>query len=218
MNFREVIKQTEKMLGAYRPHIEFPAEEFRRAAVLILLMDVQGEAHVLFTKRTETVEHHKGQISFPGGMQDPEDRTLEETALREAQEEVGVPPQAVRLIGRSDDFYTITNFLVSPFVGELTEPAEFVPNDGEVAQILIVPLSLFLTDDKFEIRQWEYQGESYDVYYYHFNGEVIWGATALMMNRFVDLVFGYNPAPNPILQDPRNLRYLIQNQKKGAKL
>ncbi|MFN2230957.1 MAG: NUDIX hydrolase, partial [Anaerolineae bacterium] len=102
------------------------------AAVLIPLLFREGEWCVLVTQRTQHVEHHKGQISFPGGACDPEDASLEATALREVHEEIGLPSEALEILGALDDLQTITDFAVTPFVGVIRQPAAYRLNPAEV--------------------------------------------------------------------------------------
>ena len=109
----EVLEQVRQALAEYAPrHIDDDATI--PAAVLILVYDRDGEAHVLFTERTDQVEHHKGQVSFPGGAFDDDDGDLEQTALRETYEEIGVRPEEVEIIGPLDDIVTASNFRVTP--------------------------------------------------------------------------------------------------------
>jgi len=122
----------------------------------------------------------------------------------------------VEVLGQVDDFLTITDFLVRPFVGILQPPLQFSLSENEVDEVLEVPLSLFLDDSRFEVKEWEHGGRKYDVYFYNYYQHVIWGATGFIVNRFIDIVFGYNPAPNPIYEDPRNVHYLRENRVRGG--
>src|SRR2546422_4378074 len=134
-------------IAEYTPrHVEH--SEASPAAVLILVCDREGEPHVVFTERTTHVEHHKGQISFPGGACDEADDCLETTALRETFEEIGVVPDHVHIVGQLDDMVTVSNFRVTPYVGLLRTEFEypFVLNDHEVARVVQVPLT-FLMDE-----------------------------------------------------------------------
>jgi 8-oxo-dGTP pyrophosphatase MutT (NUDIX family) len=169
--------------------IEDRAAIYRRGVVLIPLFRDRGEYKILFTKRTKTVEAHKGQMSFPGGRIDSRDRSLLDTALREAEEEIGLLPQAVTVLGRIDDARTLSsNYIVHPFVGEIPYPYPFRPNSGEVEKILEVPLRVFFRGE--EILPVEYEGRVYRNLAYPFAGEVIWGATARIMRNFVEILLG----------------------------
>ncbi len=187
------------------------------AAVMILMVNMENIPHVLFTRRTELVETHKGQISFPGGAQDPPDKNLLQTAIRETEEEIGIKPDKIEVLGQLDDFLTITDFLIRPFAGILQPPLKFRLSEDEVDEVFQAPLSLFLEESHFEVKKWEHAGRNYDVYFYTYRNHVIWGATAFILNHFIDVVFGYNPAPNPIYRDPRNLGYLRENRHRGSK-
>ena len=160
------------------------------AAVLIPLYEREGQYHVLFTLRTEHVEHHKGQISFPGGAADPEDPDLEFTALRETFEEIGVRPDDVEVLGRLDDIVTITNFLVTPYVGVLRGPVPypFRHNEHEVAELLEVPLSHLMEEANVVQETREIGGRPTPTYSYRFGEHVIWGATARILRGFLDLL------------------------------
>jgi len=215
INFDEAVSIVRQKLGTYKPVI-LPSTTITRAAVLILFLNKKEIPHILFTKRTDSVETHKGQISFPGGAWDKTDKSLQETAVRETFEEVGILPKYIQQLGQLDDFFTVTDFIVSPFAGFMTEQVDYVINEAEVAEVLEVPLSLFLQKSYFEVKKWEHRGQYYDVYFYYYGNQVIWGATAFMLNRFIDTVFEYNPAPHPVRQDPRNLAYLKENQVRGG--
>ena len=159
-----------------------------RAAVLIPLLFREGEWRVLVTLRTQDVEHHKGQISFPGGACDPEDATLEATALREAHEEIGIPPEAVEVLGALDDFPTITDFVVTPFVGIVRHPCPYRLNQSEVVEVIEVPLSFVREPGNLRVEQLEYKGQLHDVLFWDYGPHVIWGATARILKGFVDLL------------------------------
>ena len=161
-----------------------------RAAVLLPLYDSGGEPHVLFTVRSELVEHHKGQISFPGGAADAEDRDLAHTARRETFEEIGVAMDHVEIIGQLDEMITVSNFLVRPFVGRITQPGPypFAHSEIEVAEILEVPLSHLRDGANVVADLREYQGREVMMYSYVFGKHIIWGATARILKQFLDLL------------------------------
>jgi 8-oxo-dGTP pyrophosphatase MutT (NUDIX family) len=159
------------------------------AAVLVPLFSVEGRRHVLLTKRSQTVEHHKGEISFPGGKLDPDDADLLSCALRETDEEVGIAPGDVRVIGALDDFYTVaTRYVVAPFVGVIPYPYELRPSGREIAGILSVPLEVFFDPIYKSEDIWMFQGQSVPMVSYNWQGHVIWGATARILNHFAELM------------------------------
>ncbi len=217
ISFRETVEKIKLILTDFRPK-RIELENARNSAVMILFLNKENIPHIVFTKRTDWVETHKGQISFPGGAEDTTDASLLQTATRETFEEIGIPPDEIEVIGQLDDFYTITNFTVSPFVGYIPNGFHYAINEREVARILEAPLSIFLDDQFFEVKKWDHKGRFYDVYFYHFDNDVIWGATAFIINHFIDMVFQYNPAPFPVLGDPRNAHYLRQNRQRKSKL
>ena len=160
------------------------------AAVLILVQDREGEPLVIFTERTNHVEHHKAQISFPGGACDEADDCLETTALRETFEEIGVLPEHVRIVGQLDDMVTISNFRVTPYVGMLSMQLEypFVINEQEVARVIQVPLSFLMDEKNMELEVRQHQGRDVLVPAFAYNGHRIWGATARMLHQFLELL------------------------------
>lgn len=159
------------------------------AAVLIPLLCKEGEWHVLVTQRTQTVEHHRGQISFPGGACAFDDKNLMATALRETFEEVGVPPEAVEVLGALDDYSTITNFLVTPFVGVIPHPFAYRLNGHEVAAAIEVPISFLRDPSHMRTGQREHEGQIYDLLFWDYGPYTIWGATAQILRSLLDLVF-----------------------------
>jgi 8-oxo-dGTP pyrophosphatase MutT (NUDIX family) len=159
------------------------------AAVLIPLVFKEGEWYVVVTQRTQTVEHHKGQISFPGGACDLDDVDLQATALRETYEEIGISPEMVDVLGALDDFQTITGFVVTPFIGLIPYPLDYQPNGHEVEAVVEVPLSFLRDPANLRVEQREYLGNSFDVLFWDYGPYTIWGATAHMLKGFLDLVF-----------------------------
>jgi 8-oxo-dGTP pyrophosphatase MutT (NUDIX family) len=159
-----------------------------RAAVLIPLFKKNEEYHVLLTRRTHKVSHHKGQISFPGGRQDKGEDLLS-TALREAKEEMGIAEKDVHLLGELDDICTVaSDFCVSPFVGLIPYPYPFKVNRHEIEEIIEVPLSVFLDEDKFREEFRERNGEPLRVYFFQHEDHTIWGATARILKQLIDLL------------------------------
>ncbi|HET6947036.1 MAG TPA: CoA pyrophosphatase [bacterium] len=178
-------------LGArQRRVIDDPAQ--RRAAVLLPLYHDRGEMHVLFTRRTETVEHHKGQISLPGGAEDEGDAGPLETALRETEEELGIPRTHVTILGILDDVSTfVSGFVITPFVGVIPYPVPLRLNPHEIAEVLSVPLAAFRDPSKLRVeKRTRPTGERIEVYFYDSRPHVIWGATALILKSFIDAAFG----------------------------
>jgi 8-oxo-dGTP pyrophosphatase MutT (NUDIX family) len=185
----EWLERTRQALAEYIPH-RLDCTDTTPAAILILVYDWDGEAHILFTERTHHVEHHKGQISFPGGACDESDECAETTALRETAEEIGVQPEDVEIVGQLDDMMTISNFLVTPYVGILKVNSEcpFVINHHEVVEVVQVPLSHLLDDRNMELEVRQFKGKQVLVPAYTYEGHRIWGATARMLHQLLELL------------------------------
>lgn len=163
------------------------------AAVILPLYQKEGEYHILLTKRTEKVEHHKGQISFPGGARHEEDRSLEDTALRETFEEIGVQPEDVEILGQLDNMGTVSsNFLITPFVALIPYPYEFAANRDEIDELVEIPIAALLDEKNYREEFQIYEGRPYWSNVYEYRGKVIWGATARILKQFLDLVFAAN--------------------------
>jgi 8-oxo-dGTP pyrophosphatase MutT (NUDIX family) len=164
------------------------------AAVLLLVVYHDDEPSLVFTKKTETVPHHKGQFAFPGGLVRPLDTSLVETALREAREEIGLDPAAVEVLGVLDDVPTATTgFVITPVVG-LCPVAPALQADGrEIERVLEVPLRVLLDPGLYRVEQWERDGRRHPVTFLTYGEDVIWGATARILREFLDLVFGEMP-------------------------
>ncbi len=158
------------------------------SAVLLPLYNKQGQYHILLIKRTEKVREHKGQISFPGGNRDKGDDTLLATALRECAEEIGLRSADVDVLGELDDEVTTTsNYIVSPFVATIPWPYQLQLNQEEVDEIIEVPIPALLDKDCLHTDTETLNGEVVDSCTYHYQERVIWGATARILNRFLDI-------------------------------
>ena len=162
----------------------------KRAAVLIPLFEKGGEVHILFTRRTQQVPHHKGQISFPGGRWDEGDESLLATALRESSEELGITPRDVRVLGELDDICTVSDFCVSPFVGVIPYPYPFRVNPREIDEIIEVPFSALRDERSFSEGVRRRDGIESPVYFYRHLHHLIWGATARILKQFLELLEG----------------------------
>jgi 8-oxo-dGTP pyrophosphatase MutT (NUDIX family) len=151
------------------------------AAVLVPIVDRDGGLTVIFTQRTSHLKAHSGQVSFPGGRAEPSDPTPEFTALREAQEEIGLPMERVEVLARLPDYLTRTGFRVTPVIGLLTPPFELVPDPREVEDVFEVPLA-YLLDPANHVRETrELQGRTVGYYVVRYGSRTIWGATAGML-------------------------------------
>lgn len=166
-----------------------PETEYRVAAVLVPLFVREDTVHVVLTKRTDNVRTHQGQVSFPGGAWEPGDRSLADTALREAHEEVGLSPEDVEIIGVLEDIPTaVSGFIVRPFVSAIPHPYEFVQDIAEVAGLLSPRLDIFADASRRRETIRERDGVRYPIYYYEVDGEMVWGATARMLVALTDLL------------------------------
>jgi len=183
----DILERLAQALSKRKKHCITEAS-LTRAAVLVPIYLKGGQYHILFTKRTETLKVHKGQISFPGGAYQEEDRTLVNTALRESAEEINLVAECVEVLGELDDTTTITsNYVISPFVGAIPWPYQFRLDSREVEEIIELPvLGLLDKDCVREVRK-SINGREITSYYYHYHGRVIWGATAAILKQFLDI-------------------------------
>jgi len=160
----------------------------RRAGVLAPLFVRDGRLWILFTLRTETVEHHRGQFSFPGGGEEPGDASLWDTALREAEEEIGLKREDVIALGSLSPLVTVTSFYVEPYVAAIPQPYVFRPHAAEIAEVLEVPVASLMNPDILEKRT--LPGREELILFYHYEGRVIWGATARMLEELLGALRG----------------------------
>jgi 8-oxo-dGTP pyrophosphatase MutT (NUDIX family) len=155
--------------------------------VLLILYPRDGEPWVLFTRRTDRVADHKGQICFPGGSKDPPDQSLAATALRETREELGVDPSTLQLLRSLDPVYTVvTRYVIWPYVAYAPMRPEVVPDPFEVAEVIDVPIRRLLDPAARRVELWDTHGVPREVYFYDCGDNVIWGATARILKHFLD--------------------------------
>jgi 8-oxo-dGTP pyrophosphatase MutT (NUDIX family) len=155
--------------------------------VIIPLFEKDGEVFFLLTKRSDTVRFHKGEVSFPGGMYEETDGDIMNTALRECGEEIGVKRDDIEIIGRIDDVYTLTGFVITPFVALIPHPYEFRTSPDEVAYMITLPYT-YLKEASPVLETAGYDGRTEKVQSLHYNGDRIWGATCRILLRFQNII------------------------------
>jgi 8-oxo-dGTP pyrophosphatase MutT (NUDIX family) len=159
------------------------------SAVLIPLYEKQGHYYIVLSRRTENVKDHKGQISFPGGARDTGDRTLLHTAVRESREEIGLREEDIEVIGELDDELTTTsNYIVTPFVAMIPWPYRFTRNEDEVAEIIQIPIEALMAEDKVKEGSEILDGQKIKSPIYNYEGKIIWGATARILKKLLDII------------------------------
>lgn len=165
-------------------------ERLKLSAVSIPMFVKGKEYHLLLTRRTYKVRHHKGQICFPGGMFHPrKDTDLMDTALRETEEEVGILRDDLRILGALDDIPTHSSaFIITPYVGVFPYPYEFNVNTFEIENLIEVPLAALLDNRNYKEELWIIEGQPYQANLYRYGEDIIWGATARILNHFLGLL------------------------------
>jgi 8-oxo-dGTP pyrophosphatase MutT (NUDIX family) len=190
MDVKEVRARLDAALGARSRRVS-DRPDLVAAAVLLPITDHDGP-HVLFTKKSERVPHHRGQFSFPGGIVAEGDASRVETALREAWEEIRLPADAVEVLGTLDDTETrATPFVITPVVGLVRDPVILEPDGREIERIIEVPLSALRDPAIFRTELWQRDGAAHPVHFYQVSAEdVIWGATARILKQLLELLEG----------------------------
>jgi 8-oxo-dGTP pyrophosphatase MutT (NUDIX family) len=174
-----------RMLLDPAPLVEILADA-APAAVLVPILGAAPEPRLVFTRRTETLSRHAGEISFPGGLVDPGE-SLASAALREAEEELGLAPSDVELVGALEPLHTrVTGILIVPFVGFLWKDPRFTPNPAEIAEVLEYSLSDLIATGK--PADFEFAGRTFATQVYEMRGGTIWGATAHILASFIELI------------------------------
>ena len=172
-----------------RPEENNQFEPSRLAAVLMPIIEVDEQLYLLFTRRTETMADHRGQVSFPGGSREPEDINLVNTAMRETWEELGIPASEITVLGCLEPRRLVSGFLVTPVIGLINWPIEIKIFHPEVAKVFMIPVDWLADPMNRYLMDHEYNGMNYQVTYYQpYLGEILWGATASMTIEFLDLI------------------------------
>lgn len=163
-------------------------EDLKPAAVLIPLFEKNEKTHILLTKRTNAVEHHKSQISFPGGAFDYEDLDCQMTALRETEEEIGLEMDCVDVLGELDHIVTVTHFRVCPYVGVIPYPYPFKLSSFEVERLIELPLDFVRKEGELKEAPFFFQGQALINLHVNYQGDIIWGATAKILKNFLEVL------------------------------
>lgn len=165
---------------------EYPG--FARAAVLVLLFPSADGFSTILTKRTDIVDTHKGQISFPGGMVDSNDVDIIWTALREAKEEIGIEPSTIKILSIIDDHPVPSQFVITPVVGYSQTKPNVRPHSLEVAEAFDVPLAFFQNEGNCWMEEREFHGVNRKVWFYSYEGRTIWGTTVAILRNLVSVI------------------------------
>jgi NUDIX domain. len=200
-------RAVERLTHARAPRLpDFDVLHSRDAAVLVALYEDAGEAHVVLTKRPDTMPSHQGEIAFPGGKRDSTDPSLTAAALREAEEEVGIEPATVDVIAELDTIATVASaFTISPFVGVLARPPVLRPHPREVVDAFGIPISELLHPDSYREELWHLWGAYRPMAFFELPGETVWGATARILTRLLTVVTGSEGLPDPEREGNRPL-------------
>ncbi|GGL72485.1 NUDIX hydrolase [Halocalculus aciditolerans] len=173
------------------------ADPERESAVLVPVVERDGDPHLLFTKRASHLSEHPGQMSFPGGGREPSDDSLEATALRECDEEIGLHSEEVEVVGRLDDIETTTGYAISPFVGRVPDRA-YTPDEREVAEVAVLALDDLLDPANYEAERRDHpEYGPILVHFFHVDGYTVWGATGRILTDFLDLALDWQPPAGP---------------------
>ena len=165
----------------------------KQASVLIPLLESEGELFILLTKRSEKLRSHAGQVSFPGGKQDTKDENSLETALRETFEEIGLNKKNIEIIGTLDQILSLHYYLVTPFVGLIPENFVSIPNADEIEAVFKVPLTFFMNGDNHWTEEFKTPIATVLVHHFNFQDFDIWGLTAKLILRLLEIGLGHYP-------------------------
>ena len=190
-----------RRVQAYTPLMLGVGAGLPEAAVLVPITR-SAEPELVLTLRADGLSTHGGEVAFPGGRRDPEDPDLIFTALREAEEEIGLPPGLVEVIGPLSPLISLHGIRVTPYVGVIPDYVEYLANDAEIAAVFSVPLDFFRQDPREHTHRIDYQGRSWYVPSYRFGEYKIWGLTAIMIVELINLL--YDDAKISLHQPPKS--------------
>lgn len=194
---REIIKK--KLIPCNsRGKISLIDKSFKRSAVLFPIIPLLNKPfEIVLIHRSDRGTKHRGEISFPGGKIEPKDKTLQDTAFRECQEEIGVPKETIKLLGCLDDFPTMTKYIISPFIATINPKQKLIREEREVQAILKIPIDFFIKKTNFKEQAFDIGEKKFPVFYFNYFSEkhqkfyTIWGATAFMIVTFIERVYNY---------------------------
>lgn len=162
------------------------------SSVLVLIFPIDDKLYTCLTKRPSTMKFHPGQISFPGGKVEKEDASAEMAALREAQEEVGIQPSAIEVLGKLSDFYLeISQFSIQPFLAWTDQKPEFKLNYHEVEELILFPLSDFVENENILETELQTLTGLLQIKYFPCEGRIVWGATAMILSELIEILKSY---------------------------
>lgn len=193
---KESLRQRIAMASQADGGVKMKDQRLVPAAVLIPMVEREEDINIILTRRTDTLRSHPGQISFPGGRIEPEDLSIEAAALRESQEEIGLPPGQVEVIGRLGRWRMTSGFIVYPVIGLIEPPVALTPDPGEVAEIFEVPLSFLLDPANHKQHVMVYEGQRHDLVAMPYGPHYIWGATAAMLHTLYQTLSGQEILPS----------------------
>jgi len=188
LNIKNIRENLKRYSEKYSGLSEFDEKKFKKAAVLVLLVCIEGEWNLLFTKRSETLKNHRGQVSFPGGAVEYQDRDIFSTAIREAEEEIGISEKNLYIIGKMPEFLTISDFAVTPVVAVLDWPIPLVISKGEVSKVFSIPIKWLQQPNIFEERVYTLPNGLHGevIFFEPYDDEILWGISAKITVEFID--------------------------------
>ncbi len=186
-----MLKKIRDNLAEYHPKKNLQIK--KRASIIIPLVESNGELFILLTQRSDSLTSHAGQVAFPGGKQDPNDANSLDTALRETNEEIGLPRAKVEILGTLDQILSLHYYLVTPFVAVIPDDFIPIPNRDEIQIVFRVPLTFFMTTRNHWAEEIETQFVKVFIHHFEFEGFDIWGLTAKLILRLLEIGLGHVP-------------------------
>ncbi len=177
--------------------IKLKDDFFTSSAVLFCIIPYKDKPYdLVLIHRSNRGNRHRGEISFPGGKIEPDDISLKDTALREAEEEIGLPRKNVKILGCLDDFPTMTKFVITPYVAIINNDQKLIKDDREVQKILKIPIDFFISKKNFREQAVDINGNKFPIFYFNYKDDeskqtyTVWGATAYMISTFIEIIYG----------------------------